>query len=194
MLLGIQPEVKKSKEDLRIDFWDKRGRDARIWIMGNTASNMFFQLGAMINPGSPLILRVNQIYTVTSITQVLLVAASVKYKEKSGTLLFMAYMILISRNIIRILDFEETKNNTMSEENFRYMVLSQVIGSYASLFVYFNIFQGSKVQAFIAFLCSLLIYYCMIVENYGYDIFDKAISFVSKWIFSFVLGLYVFII
>ena len=148
----------------------------------------------MINPASQRILRVNQIYTLTSVIQILLVAASVKFKKNSGSLLFMAYMILISRQIIRILDFEQTKDNTLTELDFKFLVISQTIGAYACLFVYFNIFQGSKLQAFVAFLCSLFIFYCMIVENYGYEIISNAISFVSQWIFIFLLGLYVFII
>ena len=69
----------------------------------------------MINPVTERILRVNQIYTVFSVIQILLVIASVKYKKNSRIFLFMAYMILILRQIIRILDFEQTRNNTLSE-------------------------------------------------------------------------------
>ena len=66
-LLGIKLEPQKSKEYLILDFWDKRGSDARIWSYGLNFSNLCFQMAALMNPATPEHFKMNVIYTISTV-------------------------------------------------------------------------------------------------------------------------------
>ena len=166
-LLGIQSEPQKSKEDLILDFWDKRGSDARIWSYGLNISNLYFQVEALINPATPEHFKINAIYTVSTVIGLILTYASTKFRRQSGNLLFVVYMMLIPRQIIRILDLEKTKGVLLTEEDLGFFVLMQSIGGYATMFIYFNVFQGGKIQVFCILLLAVLMFSCLIVSQYG---------------------------
>jgi hypothetical protein len=64
---------------------------------------------AMMNPATPEHFKMNAIYTVSTVIQLILTYASTKFRKQSGNLLFLVYMMLIPRQIIRIIDLEKTK-------------------------------------------------------------------------------------
>jgi hypothetical protein len=44
-----------------------------------------------------------------------LVIASIRFKNASGKLIFLAFVLMIIRQLVRILDFENTRGNEYSE-------------------------------------------------------------------------------
>jgi hypothetical protein len=119
----------------------------------------------------------------------LLLATSVKYKNWSNTLLFIVFLLITSRQIIRILDLEGTKGDSIMEEDFRFLVTSQIIATYACLVIYFSSFKASKIKALFGFLMSVFCYICTVVENYGFEN-GNPMGFAGKWMFILIVGFY----
>ena len=76
-------------------------------------------------------------------------------------------MMLIPRQIVRILDLEKTKGISLTEEDLGFNVLMQSIAGYATMFIYFNVFQGGRFKAFCILLNAVFIFICIIISQYG---------------------------
>jgi hypothetical protein len=84
--------------------------------------NMSYQVKALANPFTPEHLMMNKIYLVSTIICYLLIAGSFRYKKHSGNLLFMAFVLAIPRQGIRMLDIERTEGDHISEEDFEQLI------------------------------------------------------------------------
>ena len=103
-------------------------------------------------------------------------------------------MILITRNIVELLDLEQIKGSTFNEEDFGFNVLVQVTGAIITILLYFNIYRGSKIQLIFGALMTIFIFYCMVVSQYGSDWRDKGsmFSYFFQWLFLFFLFMILF--
>ena len=80
----------------------------------------------------------------------------------------MVFVILITRNIIEILNLDSIKGTSyISEEDYNFEVLVQVADVAILILLYFNIYRGSKFHLFVVFVLSFVIMYCCIVSQYG---------------------------
>ena len=191
--LGIQTEQQISKEEVAEQFWEKREKDAKVWLYLVTSSNVFFSLMAMIDPANPDHFKMNLLYTLSSIVHLSLIYATKKYKKHSGSILLAVFMIVIARNIIEILNLDNIKGSSyINEQDYGFDVLIQVTGVFILVILYFNIFRDSKVHLFVVFLMYIFVFYCMIISQYGSDWLDQGIM--SHLLKLVILGLYSFLI
>ena len=103
-------------------------------------------------------------------------------------------MIIITRNIIEILNLDKIKGTPwINEEDYGFDVLIQVSLSVIMMIQYLNIYRGSKLQLIVVFLMTIFIFYCMIVSQYGSDWLDEGVaSLLFKY--AMQLGLYSFLV
>ena len=88
----------------------------------------------------------------------------------------MVFVILITRNIIEILNLDSIKGTSyISEEDYNFEVLAQVAAVAMMILLYFNMYRGSKVHIFVVFLMSFVIFYCCIVSQYGDEWINQGI-------------------
>ena len=127
----------------------------------------------MIAPHNPDHFKMNLLYTLSSIIHLGLIYATKKYKRQSASILLAVFMIVITRNIIEILNLDKIKGTSyISEENYGLRVLIQVGGNFVVTIIYFNIYRGNKLHLLTVFLMTFVIFYCMIVSQYGSDWLD----------------------
>jgi hypothetical protein len=71
---------------------------------------LFYQIKAVWKPETAEHRTMNLVYIFLTAVQFILIGFAFKKKTCSGTLTFIAYLILIPRMSIRLLDFEGTKD------------------------------------------------------------------------------------
>ena len=88
-------------------FWDNRKRDACTWCILCITSNIAFQIGSMMNPRTEEHFMMASIYMIGSVFSILSV---VLYKMKKLDTIYLLVLYSWSRNSIRLLDLEQTRD------------------------------------------------------------------------------------
>ena len=95
-----------SVKNQEYEFWQRRARNARWWVICISSSNMFYQLMALLNPVTPQHFWMNVLYTFCSLIsagftfQTYINPAKLQ-RNIEGILLYIQV-----RNLIRVWDFE----------------------------------------------------------------------------------------
>ena len=66
-----------------------------------------------------------------------------------------------------MLDLEKTEGNSLTEEDLGMTMIMQSLAGYATIFIYFNFFQGGKIKVFFILLITIIGFICIIVSQYG---------------------------
>lgn len=98
--------VSRSK-DHKHDFWNRRAKIAIYWGLILTTSNFVFQVSAILYPANPGHLIQNIVYTVNSVVCLTLFLISLRLPGRTY-LAFIASVLTLVRNLIRIYDIEDT--------------------------------------------------------------------------------------
>lgn len=125
----------------------------------------------MLDPATPEHLLMNQIYTFSTMIQLCLILISLKCRRYQQVSIFLAFVLFVPRQCIRVLDLEGTNGTMLSREDFGFLSIAQLTGSFGSLLIYANTFQQGAHHKVFAVVCTIFIFYCMRVSIYGFEDF-----------------------
>ena len=110
-------------ESQEYDFWQRRSKDARQWALLINTSNLYYQLTAIMNPLSNRHLTANIIYSVNSVLIWTLLVQTFLNEDWLQRNMEVVLISTFIRNIIRIWDFEDSKDDMTPEELKEFMAL-----------------------------------------------------------------------
>jgi hypothetical protein len=106
------------------DFWQRRAIEARGWGIIINISNLYFQITALLKPMTPEHRIVNYGYFASSFVSWALIIRTYSKPERLQRnveiVLFLAHL----RNLIRVWDFEKTRDLFEDTNYFQFLVVS----------------------------------------------------------------------
>ena len=140
-------------------YWDNCNSDCRKIALAWNVCNCLFQLNGIINPieGSDQLI-VNILYTLLSL--IIFVIIYLSYKEKYGIkFCYHSLILIIFRNIFRLLDFENTKT-FMSGFGWRRLCVFQASINCSMISITAICFANVKYNGIVMITCAIFTYIC----------------------------------
>lgn len=180
------PSIKTQK----IEFWTRRIKNVRLWAIMCTVSNWYYQLTSILAPKSRQHKMVNIYYCIMSLIITLMILLSFK-GGKFLRLIFPSMVLTNIRQLIRMFDFEGTRQFISNEEWIQLMFL-QMYGSVLNLTFFFNNFNFTKGQKWLLVELNSVLNLGSMMFGSQKSIYNLSPTFAQDFIKNTIAGVIVF--